>query len=109
MRGEDDAIAERAVAGYTCLAGKNGIVPHNRGAGQAGLCTKQRVLAHARAMTHLNEIINFGSIANLGCADRGAVDGGIGLYIDAAAEPHRAGLGDLFPASELVFGEAKAV
>ena len=69
----------------------------------------QRVVADARAVADLDEIVDLGAVADFGRADGGAVDGGVGLHVDAAADADGAGLRDFFPVALLVFGEAEAV
>ena len=60
-------------------------------------------------MTHLNEIVDLGAVADFGGADSGAVDGRVGLHVDAAADADGPRLRNLFPMALLVFGEAKAI
>ena len=60
-------------------------------------------------MPDLDQVVDLGAVADLGGADGGAVDGGVGLDIDAAAQIDGAGLRNLLPVSLLVLGEAEAV
>ncbi len=91
------------------LTGKNHVVADDGGAGEPGLRADQRVIADARAVADLDEIVDLGAVADFGRADSGAVDGGVGLHVDAAAHAHRAGLRDLFPLARVVLCEAEAV
>ena len=109
MSSEDDAVADGAMAGYADLAGENDVVADDRRAGEAGLRTDQRVISDTRSVADLDEIVDFCSVADFGCADCRAVDGGVGLDIDVAADADRARLRDFFPVALLVFGEAEAV
>ena len=102
MRGEDDAVANGAMAGNAHLAGKNHVVADDGGAGQAGLRADQRIVADARAVAYLNEIIDFGAVANLGRAYGSAVDGGVRLHVHTAANANGAGLRDLLPLASVV-------
>ncbi len=97
LRGEDDAVADGAMAGDAHLAGENHVVADDGGAGEAGLRAEKRVVADAGAVADLDEIVDLGAVADFRCANRGAIDGGVGLDIDAAADADGAGLGNLFP------------
>ena len=97
LRGEDDAVADGAMAGDADLAGEDDVVADDRGAGEAGLRAEERVVADAGAVADLDEIVDLGAVADFGCADGGAVDGGVGLHVDAAADADGAGLRDFFP------------
>ena len=109
LGGKNDAVADGAVAGNANLAGEDDVVADDRRAGEAGLCAEERVLADAGTVANLDEIIDFCAVAYLGCAHGGAVDGGVGLHIDTAADADGAGLGDFLPLALCVFGEAEAV
>ena len=109
LRGEDDSVADRAMAGNAHLAGENDVVADDGGAGEAGLRADQRVVADSRSVADLDEIVDLGAVADFGRADSGAVDGGVGLHVNAAADADGAGLRDFLPVALLVFGEAEAV
>jgi len=109
LRGEDDAVDDRAVAGDAQLAGENHVVADDGGAGEAGLRADERVFSDARSVADLDEIVDLGAVADFRSAYGRAVDGGIGLHVDVAADANRAGLRDFFPMALLVFGKAEAV
>ena len=109
LRGEDDAVADGAVAGDADLAGEDDVVADDGGAGEAGLRADERVFADAGAVADLDEIVDFGAVADFGGADGGAIDGGVGLHVDAVADANGAGLGDFLPVACFIFGEAEAV
>lgn len=109
LRCEDYAVADGAMAGDSDLAGENDVVTDDGRAGEAGLRADERVIADARSVADLNEIVHFGAVADFGCADGGAVDGGVGLHVDAVADAHGAGLRDFLPVALGVFGEAEAI
>ena len=109
LRGEDDAVADGAVAGDAHLTGENDVVADDRGAGEAGLRAEQRVVADAGAVADLNEVVDLCAVADFCCADGGAIDGGVGLDVNAAADADGAGLGNFFPMALFVFGKAEAV
>ena len=103
------SVADGEVAGYAYLAGEDDIFPYGRGASEAGLGAEQGVFAYGRAVAYLDEVVDFGSGADTGLADGGAVDGGVGLDFDGIFEDGGAGLDDLGPAAFGVLGEAEAV
>ena len=109
LRGENDAVADHAVAGDADLTGENDVVADDRGAGKACLRADQRVVADTGAVADLDEIVDLGAVADFGCADGSAVNGGVGLYVNAAADANGAGLRNLLPVTLLVFGKAEAV
>ena len=74
------------------------------------VCAQSSVfVADARAVAHLDEVVDLGAVADFGGAHRGAVDGGVGLHVHAVADAHRAGLRNFFPVALFVFGKAEAV
>src|SRR5580658_9991545 len=97
------------MSGDSGLAGENGVFADYRGTGQPGLGAEKRILAHLRAVPHLHKIVDLDSIADARLAHRGAVNAGVGLDIDAVAQPHRARLRDLFPPAGVVLRESKAI
>lgn len=109
LRGEDDAVADAAVAGDTDLTGKDDVIADDRRAGETGLRADECVVADAGSVADLDQIVDLCAFTDFGSADGGAVDGGVCLDVDAAAEADRAGLRDFFPMALLVFGEAKAI
>ena len=109
LGGENDAVADGAVAGDADLAGEDDIVADDGRAGQAGLRAEECVAADAGAVADLDEVVDFGAVADDCFANCRAVDGGVGLHIDMAADADGAGLGDFLPVSLIVFGEAEAV
>src|SRR5580698_6169965 len=60
-------------------------------------------------MADLDEVVDLRSVADFSDSDGGAINGGIGLNVDAVAETYRAGLGNFFPVAGVVFGEAETV
>ncbi len=109
LRGEDDAVADGAMAGDSDLAGENDVVADDGGSGEAGLRADERVSSDLRPVAHLNEIVDFCAGADFGSADGCAVDGGVGLHVDSIADADGTGLRDFFPVALIVFGEAEAV
>ena len=109
LRGENDAVADGAMAGDANLAGKDDVVADDGRAGEAGLRADECIVADAGTVANLHEVVDLGAVADFGCADGGAVDGGIGLHVDMVADADGAGLRDLFPVALVVLGEAEAV
>ena len=50
----------------------------------------QRVFTDVGAVADLDEVVDFGAVADGGCTDSGAIDGGVGLDVDAVAKLHGA-------------------
>ena len=109
LRGQDHAVAHGAVAGHSGLSGEDGVFADDGRAGQPGLRAQQGVFAHARAVAHLHQVVDFRSAGDLGRAHGRAVDAGVGLNVDPVADDDRPGLRDLLPAAFVVLGETEAV
>src|ERR1700753_426136 len=60
-------------------------------------------------MPNLDQIVDLGAVGDHGSANAGAVDAGIGLNFDVAADAHRTRLRNLLPGAVLALGKAKAV
>src|SRR5258708_22995377 len=91
------------------LSSENHVVADHRRSSEPGLRTDQRVFADARAMTNLHEIIDLAAVADLRCANCCSIHAGIGLDVDAIANPHRPGLRNLLPLSLVVFRESETI
>ena len=81
--------------------------------GETDLGAEEGVLAYGRTVTHLDEIVDFGTGANPGLTDRSPVDAGICLDFDGVLEDRGSGLKDFVPAAAErllgVLGEPEAV
>src|SRR5579859_12631 len=91
------------------LAGKDRILAHFRGAGKPRLGTKQGIPADLGAMSYLRQVVDLSPVLDAGFAHAGAVNTGIGLYLDSIFQYCRARLHDLVPFSGVVPGESKAI
>ena len=113
LGGDHDAVADGVVAGACGLTGEDDIFSDPGGAGEADLRAEEGIFTDGAAVADLDEVIYFGSSANAGLADRGPVDGGVGLDLDVVFEDGGAGLEDLVPGGAgggvMVAGEAEAV
>ncbi len=109
LRREYHAISDAAVAGDSRLPGENHIVADHRGAGQAGLRADQGIFADARTMSYLDKVVDLAAVADFRGANRCAVDAGVGLNVNAVAEPHRARLRNLLPLAQIILRESEAV
>ena len=69
------------------------------------LGTKQGILADRRSMADLDQVIDLDPSGDLGVADTGAIDAGIGLNFHPVAEHNGPGLGDLVPRAVILFGK----
>ena len=110
LGGGDGAIANGAVAGDADLAGEDDVATDGSGAGEADLRAEEGVFAHSGSVAYLDKIIDFGSAADAGFTDGGAVNAGVGLDFDVVFKDGRSGLEDLVPGRGFAgFGEAEAV
>ena len=109
LRGENYAIAETAMSGNTRLTSENNVVSNDGGPGQTSLGTDQGVLSHFGTVAYLNQIVDLGSIANLGCPDGCPVDTRIGLYIHSITDAHGPRLGNLFPMAGFILRESESI
>ena len=70
------------------LSGEHNILSYMGRSCQPDLGTKQGIFSHRRSMADLDQIINLDAAGDLGVADAGPVDAGIGLNFHLVAE-HR--------------------
>ncbi len=97
LRGDDHAVADVCCGRRSGLSGEDDVAAHMGRSGEADLRAEQRVLTDGRAVADLDEVVDLGASADAGLADRGAVDGGVGLDLDVVLEDGGAGLEDLVP------------
>ncbi len=109
LRRGDHAVADAAVAGDANLSGEHHVAADLGRAREPDLRAQQRVLAHTRSVADLHQVVDLRAVGNDGRADAGAVDAGIGLDLDIAADAHRPGLRNLVPGAVIALGEAKAI
>src|ERR1700676_3013683 len=67
------------------------------------------MLSNMRAMADLHQIVDLGASRNVGLADAGAIDAGIGLDFHVVFDDDRHRLRDLVPVAEIVFGESETI
>ena len=109
LGGGDGSVADLTVASHAYLAGEDDILPNMGRACEADLGTEQSVLADRRAVTNLNQVVDFDAASDSRFAHAGPVDTGIGLDLNTVANDYRTGLRDFFPAAIVGFGEAEAI
>src|SRR3989338_7703628 len=109
LGGEADAVADLAMTVPAPLSGQDDVVSDLGAAGQPHLGAEQAVLAYARGVADLDEVVNLGAAADAGFADGGAVNGGAGLDFDVVFDNDRPRLRDLVVAAGVLAGEAVAV
>ena len=102
MGGNDHSVPQLAVSGNAHLTGQNHIAAQLGGAGHAHLGTEHGVFADSTVMSHLNQVIDFGSAPDAALAQAGAVNAGVGLDLDIIFDYNFAGLGNFLPAAILV-------
>src|SRR5712691_6984287 len=91
------------------LPGKNALVAHFGGAGEAHLPAQERVFANLRGVTHEHEIVNFCAAPDAGFSDGRAIHARVRLNLDIVFDYDRAGLKDLVPAAVGLTGETETV
>src|ERR1035438_26351 len=109
----DGSIADFDVTADADLSGKNRVVAYVGGAGEADLGAEQRVVSDGATVADVDEVVDFCSAANVGLANAGAVNAGVGLEFGLALDDYVAGLNDFVPAQAVgcvfIFGEAETV
>src|SRR5664280_2018013 len=96
------------MAGDADLSGEDDILADVAGTGETDLRTEQAVFADTGSVADLDEVVDLGVGVDVGFANRGAIDGGVGLDLDVVVENGSAGLHDLVPAFAIA-GKAVAV
>src|SRR3989475_9028649 len=91
------------------LPGKNALVAHFGGAGEAHLPAQERIFANFRGVTHEHEVVNFCAAADARFSDGRAIHARVRLNLDIVFDHNRAGLKDLVPAAAGLAGEAETI
>src|SRR5229473_6628304 len=91
------------------LPGKNALVAHFGGAGEAHLAAQEGIFANFRGVTHEHEVVNFCAAPDAGFSDGRAIHTRVRLNLDIVFDHNGAGLKDLVPAAAGLTGEAETV
>src|SRR2546427_11017320 len=91
------------------LPGKNALVAHFGGAGEAHLPAQERIFANFRSVTDEHEVVNFCAAPDAGFSDGRAIHARVRLNLDIVFDHDRAGLKDLVPAAAGLAGEAENI
>src|SRR5580692_1863737 len=91
------------------LSGKNTFVANFRCTRESDLAAQQRVFTDFRRVAHLNHVVEFRAAADLGFANRGAIDCALGLDFDVVTDDRNSALAHLVPGSVGLPREAEAV
>src|SRR5690606_6187974 len=85
------------------------MVAHFAASGDAGLCYHYIVRPDLRVMADLDQVVQFGSLADDGAADRGPIDGCVGADLHIIVQDHIAHLRHLLVHTILVRREAETI
>src|SRR2546426_10110035 len=91
------------------LPGKNALVAHFGGAGEAHLPAQERIFANFRGVTHEHKIVNFCAAPYARFSNGRAIHARVRLNLDIVFDHNRAGLKDLVPAAAGLAGEAETI
>lgn len=92
--GEDGVVPDGDVAGDADLGGDGYVVANFCAACDAGLGDDEAVFADGAVVADLDEVIDFGALADGGFAKACAVDGGVGADFDVVCDFDDTDLGD---------------
>src|SRR5258708_36653672 len=97
------------MAGGANLPGKDAAFTDDGRTGEPDLSAEHGVRADFTGVSDQDEIIDFCAAADAGFANRGAVDGGVGLNFHVVFQDGRAGLRNFVPGAVFLFGEAETI
>src|SRR5262249_17911402 len=95
LRAENDARPDRKVVRHSGLPGHDHTVPDRRAPRYADLPGQEAVTSDRDVVRDLDQIVDLGSLADDGGADRAAVDRGIGPDLHIVLDDHPANLRNL--------------
>jgi len=109
LRSCHDTVADPAVTRDPNLSREHHVATDLGRSRKTHLRAEQRVLTHARAMSHLHQIVDLRAVGDHCCAYARAIDAGIGLNFDVIADTYWTRLRNLLPRAIVTFGEAEAI
>jgi len=106
---DDSGFAHLAVADHSDLPRQNHTIAYFRGAAEADLRAEQGIVADLRSVADLHQVVNLDSTTDVGFADTGAVDAGVGLDFHIVFDHNWGGLRNFVPFAIVSLGKAEAV
>src|SRR5699024_6420926 len=79
-------VTDMQMSGNAYLSGESAIVADMGGAGDTYLRDDEAVSSHLNIMPQLDEIVDFGTVADTRGIENSPVDGGIGSHLDVVAD-----------------------